>query len=144
MAYSLSHPHFPYFRNIIERSYQNESRNRKAAISSDDEGLLHKFKQAKKNESQLKDKVNINLRQEDIRRLVSGLCFIFIGVISLLVSYFLTPLTNTSYACFHSHSHPCLSLHHPLTYSFPTYMNLPIIISLAHALVCLLTHSLTL
>lgn len=52
---------------------------------TEDNELLFSFKEARDMESQQKDKVAPQLRQEEVRRLVTGLCCIFLVVIALLV-----------------------------------------------------------
>lgn len=58
-------------------------------MMTEDNELLLSFKKARDMESQLKDKVQPQLRQEEVRRLVTGLCCIFLVVLALLVR---TPL----------------------------------------------------
>ena len=74
------------FRNIIERTYPQRHASRESSVQSADERLLQRFKLAREKESQLKDKVGPQLRRDEIRRLVTGLCCIFMVVLALLVS----------------------------------------------------------
>ena len=73
-------------RNIIERTYPKRCEERAFTMQSEDRGLLQRFKQARDKESQVKDKASAPLRQEEVRRLVSGLCCLFFIVIVILVS----------------------------------------------------------
>ena len=73
------------FRNIIERTHPQKSAERSSAMMAEDNELLFSFKKARDMESQQKDKVAPQLRQEEVRRLVTGLCCIFLVVLALLV-----------------------------------------------------------
>ena len=73
-------------RNIIERTYPQQTARQGTTMLAEDEALLLRFKQARERESQLKDKVAPQLRRDEIRRLVTGLCCIFTAIIALLAS----------------------------------------------------------
>lgn len=97
-------------RNIIERTHPQKSADRSSAMLPEDNELLLSFKKARDMESQLKDKVAPQLRQEEVRRLVTGLCCIFLVVLALLVrttsdvyitNYIYTPPSlNHSRSCY--------------------------------------------
>ena len=97
-------------RNIIERTYPKRCEERVFTMQLEDRDLLQRFKQTRDKESQLKDKASAPLRQEEVRRLVSGLCCLFFIVVAILVSVAVSVCcpSNTGEYIVHAVASQCL------------------------------------